>query len=132
MKPKAMPRGRPFPKGVSGNPAGYSSLPREIKEERRRNQAGLIRLVTTYSNLSHEQAMQRLQGPDCTQIEEMVQGLVNRAKEGDVNAFKFLMETMVGKIPEHNEDDFSEEDLRILRRVKEIREETGQKEQPNQ
>lgn len=35
-------------------------------------------------------------------------------------AFKYLMELMVGKIPEHDYDGFTEEDLRILNRVKEV------------
>ncbi len=110
-------------KGVSGNPKGRPvSLPPEIQTERKQNQVGLIRLITTYANLTQEQAQLRLSSPQSLQIEEMVQGIINRAKEGDVNCFKFLMDMMVGKIPEADTSDFTEEDIEILTRVKKIKE----------
>lgn len=115
--------GRPFQKGQSGNPKGYPGhIPKELREERKANLAGFLKLVSLYCNLTSEQALKRLSGPDTHQIEEMIQGVINKAKEGDVGAFKFILETLVGKIPENNGDEgFTDEDLRVLRRVKELR-----------
>jgi hypothetical protein len=62
--------------------------------------AALIRLVHQYIGINEEQAKARLNGPDCLQIEEMIQGQINKAKEGDSRAFQFIIEIMCGKIPE--------------------------------
>lgn len=94
-----------------------------LRKARREDLEALIKLMMTYCKLTTSQAMNRLSGPEPLQLEEMVQGLINKVKEGDVPAFKFFMETMLGKIPEDDEGAFTDEDLRILKRVKELREE---------
>lgn len=91
----------PWKKGQSGNPHGRpSTLPAELRKQRRENQAALIRLVISYFALTGEQAAQRLAGPEANQLEECVQGVINRAKEGDSKAFQYLSELICGKIPE--------------------------------
>lgn len=62
--------------------------------------AGLIKIIHRYVGCTEEVAKARLNGPDSLQLEEMVQGQINRAKEGDATSFKFLIEIMCGKIPE--------------------------------
>ena len=112
---------KPWAKGQSGNPRGsVGALPLEIRQERRNNQANFIKLITLYLSLSDEQAKQRISDPDSTQLEEIIQGLVGKAKEGDVPAAKYLVETMTGKIPESDHDEISEDDLKIFRRIKEV------------
>lgn len=98
------PNLRPWKKGQSGNPGGKVGLPPEVASERRRNQAALIRLVIAYFGFTEEQAQQRLAGPDTTQLEAAVQGMINRAKEGDTNCFKYLTELICGKIPDQDDD----------------------------
>ena len=91
----------PWKKGQSGNPHGSRpTLPAELRKQRRENQAALIRLVISYFALTQEQAAQRLSGPEANQLEECVQGLINKAKEGDAKAFQYLSELICGKIPE--------------------------------
>lgn len=94
---------KPWPKGVSGNPGGAPKLPPEIRAARRENMASLIKLIHLYVGMTTEQAQQRADGNSCLQLEEMVQGMIGKAKEGDTNAFKFLIEVMCGKIPESDE-----------------------------
>lgn len=92
---------RPWPKGVSGNPSGNAPrLPPEIRAERKKNQAALIKLIILYFSMTEEQAKQRTSGNEANQLEEAVQGMINKAKEGDTNAFKYLTELICGKIPE--------------------------------
>jgi len=95
---------KPWKPGQSGR-AGHNSLPPEIRSERKRNQAALIRLVILYFGLSQEEARKRLDGPESTQLEEAIQGMISRAKEGDTNSFKYLTELICGKIPETDPDD---------------------------
>jgi hypothetical protein len=110
-------------KGKSGNPLGRPiSLPLDVQVERKKNQVNLIKLIAIYVNLTGEQALQRISSPQTLQIEEMVQGMIGKAKEGDVACFKFLIEMMVGKIPDQAPDDITSEDIEIVARVKELQE----------
>lgn len=65
--------------------------------------AGMIKLIHLYVGMTEEQSKQRLCGPEATQLEEMIQGQISKAKEGDPRAFQFIVEVMCGKIPESDE-----------------------------
>lgn len=99
-----VPKGlKPWAKGQSGNPGGAPKLPAELREARRKNMASLIRLIHLYVGLTHEQAAERLAGPEALQLEQMIQGQISKASEGDARSFQFLIEIMCGKIPESDE-----------------------------
>lgn len=107
-------------KGQSGNPAGRPpSLPVEVQTERKRNQIAIIKLMAEYMNLTKDEAKER---SSATQIEEMIQGVISRAKEGDINCFKFVVGVVAGNIPESDFNEFDDEDIEILKRVKQIKE----------
>lgn len=111
----------PFKPGQSGNPAGRGGvLPPEIRAERKRNQAGLIQMITRLLLLPEGEVKKRAKDKTISQLEKAAQALVAKAKKGDVTAFRYAVELMTGKIPEHDYDGYSEEDLKILNRVKEI------------
>ena len=109
---------RPWKKGQSGNPNNIRyALPAEIRQQRRENQASLIRLVISYFAMTPEQAAQRIASPDANQLEEAVQGQINRAKEGDARAFQYLMELICGKIPEADPDKEQVENMSMQERL---------------
>jgi hypothetical protein len=62
--------------------------------------ANLIKLIHIYVGLTEEEAKERLAGPGALQIEQMIQGQISKASEGDSRAFQFIMEVMCGKVPE--------------------------------
>jgi hypothetical protein len=94
---------KPWPKGVSGNPAGLQArLPAEVRAERRKNQAALILLVSKLFA-----ANRKAKGK--TELERAVQGMIDRAKKGDTNAFKYLIELICGKIPEQDPETLAEQ-----------------------
>lgn len=97
-----------FPKGFSGNPTGQLRLPPDLRKARRENMEGLIKLIHLYVGMTHEQAQERLAGPESLQLEAMVQGQIAKATLGDSLSFKFLIEIMCGKIPESDESPNSE------------------------
>jgi hypothetical protein len=94
---------KPFKSGISGNPGGRPKLSVELRVARRENMERLVKLVHQYVGMSEDKARQRLSGPDALQTDEMIQGQILKAKEGDTNAFKFITEVMCGKIPESDE-----------------------------
>ncbi len=91
---------RPWVKGQTGNPLGGPKLPAELREARRKHMANLIKLIHIYVGLTEEEAKERLAGPGALQIEQMIQGQISKASEGDSRAFQFIMEVMCGKVPE--------------------------------
>ena len=101
---------------------GRPSLPSDLRIERKENQAAFIRLVARYLAMTDEEMLERHSGPDTNQLEGIIFGMIGKAKEGDVNSAKYLVETMTGKIPEA--DEFSEDDLKMLRRIKEVMDES--------
>ena len=90
---------KPWKPGERGGP-GIVRLPPELRQARRENMAKLIELIHQYVALTDEQAKERIGGGECLQIEEMIQGQIMKAKEGDSRAFQFIIEVMCGKIPE--------------------------------
>jgi len=113
-----------FVKGQSGNPKGRPSyaLPPLVHEQRKRNLVMVVDLVTACSALTDEQAIQRRARPETTQLESMIHAVIDRAKEGDVKCLQFVIEMIAGKMPEEKVDDLTPEDLEIVARVKEIKE----------
>ena len=103
MNPNSLKNLTPFKPGIGGPGVGVVRLSHELRAARRENMAGLIRLIHAYVGMTEDHAKQRLQGPECLQLEEMVQGQINKAKEGDSRAFQFIVEVMCGKIPEADE-----------------------------
>jgi hypothetical protein len=93
----------PWKPGQAGGGTGIVRLPPELRQARRENMAGMIKLIHLYVGMTEEQAKVRLSGPDSTQLEEMIQGQLSKAKEGDSRAFQFIVEIMCGKIPESDE-----------------------------
>lgn len=111
---------KPWKPGQSGNPGGMVRLPPELRAARRENMAALIKLIHTYVGLTDEEAKQRVAGGECLQLEEMIQGQIMKAKEGDSRAFQFIIEVMCGKIPDADEstsaDTLSvEEKIRLMK-----------------
>lgn len=95
--------------GQNGNPQNIRvKLPPELRAARKENMAALIKLIHQYVGMTHEQAKSRLNGPECLQLEEMIQGQIEKAKEGDSRAFQFIIEVMCGKIPEADVESQSE------------------------
>ncbi len=113
-----------FKVGWDGGPGRPPALPSEVKIIRKNNQVELIKKMVQLLSMSDEQGERILDGPDCTQLESIVQGLIKRAKEGDPACFKCIVEVTCGKLPEAIEEiEYTQEDIKLLGQIKAIREE---------
>ena len=106
---------KPFQPGQSGNPGGNPRLPPEVRAERRRNQSALILLVS-------QLFAAKKKGKGKTELERAVLGMIERAKKGDTNAFRYLIELICGKIPETDAESPAdhmtpEEKLELMKRA---------------
>lgn len=111
-----------FQKGVSGNPAGAPRLPSDIRIARRHNQANLIKLVMEQFAMTDEQILAKVKDEQTSQLERAVHGMIGRAREGETNAFKYLIELMCGHIPAQDVESVAdsmtlEEKLELLRKA---------------
>jgi hypothetical protein len=85
-----VPNSKPFPKGVSGNPNGR---PKGL-----RNRSTIVR--------EWLEATESMKNPITGQSEKLTQydiitlALIQKARKGDVQAFKELMDSSFGKIPD--------------------------------
>jgi len=113
--------GRPFKKGESGNPRGRPALPPDLRKQIAKDKVSFLKLLLRYLSLTHEQRHARVSGPEVTGAEEIIHGLINKASTGDGPATKIILDTAFGKIHDDDDSEFSDEDIRILNRVKELR-----------
>ena len=109
---------KPWNPGQSGNPGGRPSLPPEVRRDRKDNQVKLIQLITKHLNMTSKESATEARKEGTPQIEKAVRKIVEQAMKGNVWAFQYLMNLMVGKIPESDFDGATEEELLLFQKVK--------------
>lgn len=109
-----------FQPGASGNPGGRPKLPPEIRAARKAAMAQLITLIASHFGMTKKAAKAAKKKPEITMLECAVMEFADRAVKGDVNAFRYLMELMVGKVPESDYDEYTEDELALLNRIKTV------------
>jgi len=92
----------PFKKGQSGNPLGRKTIvPPELRSELDSNKILLKTLVLRYFNMTEFQIGERQRNPEIPFIERILgQCFEKTANDGNVDAFRKLLEITFGKIPE--------------------------------
>lgn len=94
--------GRPFPKGVSGNPGGKKPLPEDIKRARQLNQVELERILNKYLYMDRaefqEWADKRTGMPviECLVLQILARGTL----EGDERKLEFMLRRLIGPVAE--------------------------------
>lgn len=121
MHPNSLKNLKIFQPGKSGNPSGRGgTLPSHIRSLRKANQTAVIELLHRLLSMTDAEASAAVEQPECTQLHHAAQAIVGKARGGDVTAFKFLLEMTCGSVPANDYDGFSEEDLAMLNRLKEL------------
>jgi hypothetical protein len=99
MVKKAMPKGKPFKKGQSGNPGGQRKLPEDIKEARKLNQIELERIVNKYLWRDRASLKEAMNDPTTPMMELMVASIMAIAvQKGDQQRVEWIMSRLIGKV----------------------------------
>ena len=121
----------PWQPGQSGNPGGRPALPPEVRKDRKNNQVKLIQLITKHFNMTTKESATEARKEGTAQIEKAVRKIVEQATKGNIWAFQYLMNLMVGKIPDSDYDGATEEELILFHKVKQAMEKQDKKETLN-
>lgn len=109
-----------FKSGESGNPGGRAKLPPEIRTQRKEQQINLINLITKHFNMTPRESAKTARKEGTSSLEKAIKKIVYSASQnGSVSAFNYLIKIMVGKIPDTDYDEATEEELFLLQKVRE-------------
>lgn len=93
--------GRPFKKGVSGNPNGRPRLPDEIKEARALTQSALHKTINELIHCSRDELALKLKDPQTTMLQLMIGSIISQAtQKGDQLRLNFVLDRLIGKVKE--------------------------------
>lgn len=99
MAKRPMPKGKPFPKGVSGNPGGRHKVPDDIKKSRTFNQIELERIINKLLYLDRGALQDLIKTPGTPMIELIAASiLAQAAQKGDQARLEFVLQRMIGKV----------------------------------
>ena len=97
--------GRDFEPGQSGNPAGRTPLPEDIKQGRKLNRIELERVLNELIYLTPKEIKARVSSPETPAIEVLAGMIIAKAiQSGDYLRFNFILDRLVGK-PHDPKDD---------------------------
>jgi hypothetical protein len=101
-------KGRPWPKGVSGNPGGRKKLPEDIKAVRELNKLEMERLLNRFIYMKREELEAIKTNKDTTLLELFVASVVSKGiTMGDERRLNFLFDRLVGRVKESVEHSLS-------------------------
>jgi hypothetical protein len=103
-KPKKKVVGRPFPKGVSGNPSGKPKLPEDIRQASRLTVEMFIGLCNKFLMMTPNELQDAIGQGKGTNLEMLVASMIQQGiGEGDPKRFDFLLNRIIGKVPDITE-----------------------------
>ncbi len=87
-----------FKKGVSGNPKGRPSVPKDIKDARNLNKVELSKILNGYIFLTDEELKRKISDPDVPIVEKIVaKTLMEALKVGCYRRLEFIFDRLIGK-----------------------------------
>lgn len=97
----AMPRGKPFPKGKSGNPAGRPKIHKEINRIRSLTLARYVELVNKYISMEPKEIEVAMKAPGISVLEIYIAKIIHKGIQGgDTQRLEFLLGRLIGKVPD--------------------------------
>jgi hypothetical protein len=86
-------------KGQSGNPGGKPRLPEALREMQLIHADELKRVITKYMRMARGEAQVILSDPTTPMMDaNILSGLEQGAKNGDLSKFSYLLDRLVGKV----------------------------------
>lgn len=107
MNEKKRVIGRPFQKGVSGNPGGKPKLPDDIKAARKLSREDFIRILEKYRNMPIGEIKTIAEDQATPLMDRLVIAWLKEGLSGNVQAIDKLLDRWIGKVeafPDNDED----------------------------
>lgn len=103
---KPIPKGlKPFPKGVSGNPAGRKPFPEDLKKVTRINADEFKRRASKYLRMTVGQLDEIEADSNTEAIDLIIVSIIKKAgRSGDWMRMNFLLDRLIGKVSEKATD----------------------------
>ena len=91
--------GNNFKPGQSGNPAGRTPLPEDIKKARKLNQKELERSVNKFLYMTSEEIFEACKSDDATMFDKIIGSIITAAVDkSDHTRLEFILNRMIGKV----------------------------------
>lgn len=113
-----MARGKPFPKGKSGNPGGRKALPAELRQFRETSLKDFLSNMQRYGGMTKTELKAELERPEATMFELISGNIVASAARGDKDARQLLIERLWGKVKEVMDTSVIDERLQAISKDK--------------
>ena len=94
-----LPRGKPFPKGVSGNPSGSSKLSKEQKQLKQLTQIQFVETASKIISLNIDEMKALGKDPQANVLEGIFARVLTRAyDQGNTTDLNYFVERCMGKV----------------------------------
>lgn len=91
---------KPWPKGVSGNPAGRYALPEGLKGIRSLNQTEVTAIISKYARMTYGAIEDCLEDDKLSVMDKAICSIfIETIKKGDCIRLAFLLDRAIGKAP---------------------------------
>lgn len=109
---------KPFPKGVSGNPGGFTKLREDLRGIKSLTQLEVCKLVSKYARSTRLELDDRKLDPATPALELAIASIfLESIKKGDFMRLGFLLDRAIGKVPEMIEDDEVKDEREELQKL---------------
>lgn len=113
-------KGKPFKKGVSGNPGGRKKESPIVSQFRKTSYEDFINYLNKYGAMNQAEMKAEIERVDCTMFEKIFGRIIYQAAQGEKDGRQVLLERLWGKVKdqvEFTQNSANQETEDLLRKI---------------